>query len=140
MMGMKRSFDFVVKAASAAVFVFCTELWARRGRREDRSDNRAVPSASRLRVRRQAHSRRVIFAVEGTLDQFGTRMLAFSVEQVPVSSTAVIDLSEATPIAGDALAVFSRIFAAGRRVRLRGLSEDHHGLLSLPGISDVVGA
>jgi hypothetical protein len=140
MMRMKQSFDFVVKAASAAVFVFCTELWARRSRREDRGDNQAVPSQARLRVRRQPHSRRVIFAVEGTLDQFGTRMLAFSVEQVPVSSMAVIDLSEATPIAGDALAVFSRIFAAGRRVRLRGLGEDHHGLLSLPGISDVVGA
>jgi len=127
---MKRSLDFVLKAATAAVYVLCVERLARRWQRENRMDKRTPSRHARLRVRRQAHSQRVIFAVEGTLDEFCARMLACSVEQVPASSTAVIDLSEATPIQGEALTAFSRIFAAGRRVRLRGLGEDHYGLLS----------
>jgi len=129
---MKRSVDFVLKAAAAVIFVLCIERLARRWRRENRMERRDASRHARLRVRHQAHSRRVIFAVVGTLDEFGARMLACSVEQVPASSTAVIDLSEATPIHGGALTAFSRIFAAGRRVRLRGLGQDHYGLLNLP--------
>jgi hypothetical protein len=129
---MKRSLDFVVKAAIAVVFVLCIERLARRSQRENRMDKRTASPHARLRVRRQAHSKRVIFAVEGTLDEFGARMLVCSVEQVPASSTAVIDLSQATPIQGGALAAFSRIFAGGRRVRLRGVGEHHYGLLALP--------
>jgi len=129
---MKRSVDFVLKAAAAVIFVLCIEWQARRGRRENRMEKRDASRHARLRVRHQAHSRRVIFAVEGTLDEFGARMLACSIEQVPASSTAVIDLSEATPIQGQALTAFSRIFSVGRRVRLSGLGQDHYGLLSLP--------
>lgn len=129
---MKRSVDFVLKAAAAVIFVLCIERLARRWRRENRMERRDASRHARLRVRHQAHSRRVIFAVVGTLDEFGARMLACSVEQVPASSTAVIDLSEATPIEGGALTAFSRIFTVGRRVRLRGLGEDHYGLLTLP--------
>ncbi len=129
---MKRSLHLVLQAATAAVFVLCIERLARRSRRENRMEKRSASRHARLRVRRQAHSQRVIFAVEGTLDEFAARMLACSVEQVPASSTAVIDLSEATPIEGGALTAFSRIFTVGRRVRLRGLGEDHYGLLTLP--------
>jgi hypothetical protein len=92
---------------------------------------RRSPKHARLRVRRQADVKRVIFAVEGTLDEFAARMLACSVAQVPASTTAVIDLTEAAPISGGALAVFARMFAAGRRVRLRGVGEEHYGLLAL---------
>jgi hypothetical protein len=132
---MRASLDFVLKAATAAIFVLCIERLARRWRRENGMERRAASRHARLRVRHQAHSRRVIFAVEGTLDEFGARMLACSVEQVPLSSTAVIDLSEATQIQGGALTAFSRIFAAGRRVRLRGLGQDHHHLLALPALA-----
>jgi hypothetical protein len=129
---MRRWLDLVLKAAIAAVFVLCIERLARRWRRENRMERRASSRHARLRVRRQAHSKRVIFAVEGTLDEFGARMLVCSVEQVPASSTAVIDLSQATPIQGGALTAFSRIFTGGRRVRFRGLGDDHYGLLTLP--------
>ena len=129
---MRRLLDFVLKAAVAAVFVLCIERLARRSRRENQMEKRVPSRQARLRVRRQAHSRRVIFTVEGTLDGFGARMLACSVEQVPASSTAVIDLTEATPIEGEALALLPRIFSAGPRVRFRGRAEDHYGLLTLP--------
>jgi len=92
---------------------------------------RSSPRHARLRVRRQAEVKRVIFAVEGTLDEFAARMLACSVAHVPASTTAVIDLTEAAPISDGALAVFARVFAAGRRVRLRGVGEEHYGLLAL---------
>jgi len=92
---------------------------------------RRSPRHAGLRVRRQVDVKRVIFAVEGTLDEFAARMLACSVAQVPASMTAVIDLTEAAPISGGSLAVFARMFAAGRRVRLLGVGEEHYGLLAL---------
>jgi hypothetical protein len=118
---MRRLLDLVFEAGAIAVFVLCIERLARHWRRKKPMERRADRRQGRLRVRHQAHVRRVIFAVEGTLDEFGARMLACSIERVPASSTAVIDLSQATPIEGRALAVFSRIFSAGRPVRVRGL-------------------
>jgi len=38
---------------------------------------------------------------------------------------------EGAPIRGEALAVFARIFAAGRRVRLRGMDKSHQGPVAL---------
>jgi len=127
---MKWPFDFAFKAAAAAAFVLCVECLAWRGRR-DRVKESAVGKGARLRVRRQADAKRVTFSIEGTLDEFAARMLACSVAQVPPSATTIIDLSAAAPIRGGALAVFARVFATGRRVRLRGLGERHDGLLAL---------
>jgi hypothetical protein len=132
---MKGSLDLVLKAVTAAAFVLGVEVLVRGFRRKHPIEKRAPSKHARLRVRRQADSRRVIFAVEGTLDEFAARLLACSVAQVPASSTAVIDLSKATPICGGALAVFARMFTAGRRVRLCGLGEDHYGLLALPALA-----
>ncbi|TMB27787.1 MAG: hypothetical protein E6J65_04705 [Deltaproteobacteria bacterium] len=126
---MKRSFDLAVKAAAAAAFVLCVECFV--WRRRCRIEKHAVSPRARLRVRREADARRVIFSIEGTLDEFAARLLAYSVAQVPPSATAIIDLSAAAPIRGGALALFARVFAAGRRVRLRGLGEGHDGLLAL---------
>jgi hypothetical protein len=134
-MRMKGSLDLVLKAVTAAAFVLGVEVLVRAFAGSTRSKSAPLPKHARLRVRRQADSRRVIFAVEGTLDEFAARLLACSVAQVPASSTAVIDLSKATPICGGALAVFARMFTAGRRVRLRGLGEDHYGLLALPALA-----
>ncbi len=127
---MKWPIDLAFKAAAAAAFVFCVECLAWDGRRH-RVKERAVSKGARLRVRRQADAGRVTFTVEGTLDEFSARMLACSVAQVPASATAIIDLSAAAPIRGEALAVFARIFAAGRRVRLRGMDRSHQGLVAL---------
>jgi hypothetical protein len=131
MAAMKWSLDLVVKAAAAAVFVLCVECFAWQGRRRDRVKEPAVSKRARLRVRRQADAGRVTFSVEGALDEFAARMLACSVAQVPPSATTIIDLSAAEPIRGGALAIFARVFAAGRRVRLRGLGRRHDGLLVL---------
>jgi len=121
-----KPFDFAFKAAAAAAFLLCVECLAWRGRR-DRVKEPAVAKGARLRVRRQADAGRVTFSIEGTLDEFAARMLAYSVAQVPPSATTIIDLSAAAPIRGGALAVF----AAGRRVRLRGLGKRHDGLFAL---------
>ena len=127
---MKWPIDLALKAAAAAAFVFCVECLAWGGRRH-RVKERAISKGALLRVRRQAGAGRVTFTVEGTLDEFSARMLACSVAQVPASATAIIDLSAAAPIRGGALAVFARIFAAGRRVRLRGMDRSHQGLVAL---------
>jgi hypothetical protein len=134
---VKKSLELMFKAATAGVFVLCVEHLARHfGRRRETEERVASKrTQARLRVRHQAHARRVIFSVEGTLDEFAARLLACSVAQVPASSTAVIDLTEATPIRGGALAVFARVFSAGRRVQLRGVGEDHSGLLAMPSLA-----
>jgi hypothetical protein len=125
---MSRSIDIVFKAVAVAVFAFCVERRRRRGTRIERP---AVSSRARLRVRHEVPARRVTFAVEGRLDPFTARMLVHSVAQVSLPLTAIIDLSAAAPIRGEALPIFARVFAAGRRVRLRGAGECHPGLLAL---------
>jgi len=127
----KRALDFVVKAVAAAAFVVCVEWLLRRRQRKNRSERVAASPRARLRVRHGTDRGRVTFAIEGTLDEFVARLLACSVAQVPPSATMILDLSAAGPIRGRALAVFARVFAAGRQVRLRGLGEGHHGLLVL---------
>ena len=90
-----------------------------------------VTKRLRFRVRQQLDARRVTFSIEGTLDEFAARLLAYSVAQVPRAATTILDLSAAAPIRGRALAVFARVFAAGRQVRLRGLGAGHEGLRAL---------
>src|SRR5438128_11518806 len=74
---------------------------------------------------------RVVSYIECQLDELSAQLLAFSVAQLPPSASAIIVLSAAAPIRGGALALFARVFAAGRRVRLRGLGEGHDGLLAV---------
>src|SRR5262245_46478463 len=128
--GMKRPLNLVAKVAVAAAFVVFVE-YCRWMRRRNRTDRLVLSPPARLRVRQGADRRRVTFAIEGTLDQFAARMLACRVGQLPRPATTIVDLSAAGPIQGEALAIFARLFAAGRQVRLRGLSELHGGLLTL---------
>jgi len=74
---------------------------------------------------------RATVAIEGTLDEFTARLLAYSVAQFPGAAAVVLDLSSAGPIRGKALAVVARVFGAGRQVRVRGFGEGHEGLLAL---------
>jgi hypothetical protein len=126
---VKRALGHLIKGAVVAAFVVCVECLMWRRRRAKRSEKCAVPAA-RLRVRRGV-DRHVTFGIEGTLDPFAARMLACSVAQVPLSATLILDLSAAGPIRGAPLAIVARIFAAGRRVHLRGPGEGHEGLLAL---------
>ncbi len=128
---MKRALDLVVKAAVTAAFVVCVELFCWWRRRGNRSEKLAVSPPARLRARHGIDRGRVTFTIEGTLDEFAARLLAYSVAQVPLSATTILDLSAAGPIRGRALAVFARVFAAGRQVRLHGLGEGNVGLLAL---------
>jgi len=127
----KRSLDFLLKALVAAAFVVCVEWFARR--RARRKPLPAPPARGRVRIRRESQTARVIFSIEGSLDELGARLLASSVAMVPSSMVAVIDLDAAEPIRGGSLSIFARVFAAGRRVSLRGLREHHTGLLALSG-------
>jgi hypothetical protein len=90
-----------------------------------------VTRTLRFRVRRQIDAGCVTFRIEGALDEFAARLLAYTVALVPRATTAIVDLSAAAPIRGPALVVFARIFAAGRQVRLRGLGKGHEGLRAL---------
>jgi len=129
---MKRAIDALANVAVVAAFVGFVEFCCRRQRRPDRAHEDANPAPAKLRVRRGIDPRRVMFSIEGTVDEFTARMLACCVSQVPLqASTIVIDLSAAGPIRGKALTVFARVFASGHQVRLRGLGEDHTGLLAL---------
>ena len=128
---MKRSFEFVLKAVVAAAFVLCVEWFVRRRRRRVAAPE--APPRARLRIRRESGAGRVVFTIEGALDELGARLLALSVASIPASSVAVIDLDAADPIRGGNLAIFARVFAAGRRVLLRGLREHHEGLIALGG-------
>jgi hypothetical protein len=130
---MKRVLELVLQGAIAVAFVVCIELFLRR--RRPRSRIRELPVSitppARLRVRHGIDSARVTFGIEGTLDEFSARMLACSVAQLRHSTTAILDLSEAGPIGGHALPIFARILAEGRRIRVRGLRENHVGLVAL---------
>jgi len=128
---MKRAIDLMVKATTVAAFVAFVESLCRRPRRANPLEESTVPAPAKLRVRRGIDSRRVMFSIEGTLDEFTARMLACCVSQVPLPATIVVDLSEAGPIQGRALALFERAFASGHQVRLRGIGKDHAGLLPL---------
>src|SRR5712691_4872172 len=70
---------------------------------------------------------RATVAIEGTLDEFTARLLAYSVAQFPGAAAIVLDLSSAGPIRGKALVVV----AAGRQVRVRGFGDGHEGSLAL---------
>lgn len=129
---MKRSLDFLLKALVAAAFVICVEWFVRR-RAGRKAPLPAPPPRGRVRIRRESQTARVIFSIEGALDELGARLLASSVAMVPSSMVAVIDLDAAEPIRGGILSIFARVFAAGRRVSLRGLREHHTGLLALSG-------
>lgn len=130
---MRRGIDALANVAIVAAFVAFVEFCCRRRRRPDRieEDSNPDPAPARLRVRRGIDPKRVMFSIEGTLDEFTARMLACCVSQVPLPATIVVDLSEAGPIRGRALALFTRTFASGHQVRLRGLGKDHAGLLPL---------
>jgi len=128
---MKRAIDLMGKAAIVAAFVAVVEFCFRRRRRTSPAEESALPAPAKLRVRRGIDPRRVMFSIEGTLDEFTARMLASCVSQVPLPATIVVDLSEAGPIQGRALALFARTFASGHQVRLRGLGKNHAGLLRL---------
>ena len=128
---MKRAIDLTVKVAIVAAFIGVVEFCFRRRRRTNPVEESAIPAPPKLRVRRGIDPRRVMFSIEGTLDEFTARMLACCVSQVPLPATIVVDLSEAGPIRGRALALFARTFASGHQVRLRGLGKNHAGLLPL---------
>jgi hypothetical protein len=128
---MKRAIGALANVVIVAAFVAFVEFCCRRRPRPDRVEEDANPAPAKLRVRRGIDRRRVMFSIEGTLDEFTARMLACCVSQVPAPATIVVDLSEAGPIQGRALALFARTFASGHQVRLRGLGKDHAGLLPL---------
>ncbi len=128
---MRRVIDLAAKAAVAAAFVCSVELFSWRKRRVKPAEERPPRSpACRLRVRRGAERAHAVFAVEGTLDEFAARLLAWSVAQVPPSATVILDLAAAGPIRGGALAICARVFSGGRQVHLRGAGEGHAGLVA----------
>jgi len=128
---MKRAIDLAIKTAAAMLFVVCVEVYCWRRRSKGRSPKPVTPPPARLRVRTGIDRARATFAIEGALDEFTARLLAFSVAQLPSTVTIVLDLSLAGPVRGEALAVVARVFAARRQIRLRGLGEGHLGLLAL---------
>jgi hypothetical protein len=80
-------------------------------------------------VRRGTDGARATFAIEGVLDDFSARLLAWAVVQAPPGATVVFDLSVAGPIRDNPVGLLASACISGRQVQLRGLNEGHAGLL-----------
>ena len=80
---MRRAIDLAIQAVVAFVFVVCVECLCWRLRRNVRSERPVSSPPAWLRTRSVADRAHATIAVEGILDEFTARLLAYSVAQLP---------------------------------------------------------